>query len=120
MKVAITSTGTDLDRPVDERFGRAKVILVVDTESEAFKALDNSVNLNAAQGAGIQTAQRMADEGVQYVLTGHIGPKAYRALNAAGIQILTGAFGTVRETLDRFKKGEMKTTDRPDVQGHWS
>ena len=119
MKIAITSTGPDLDSPIDERFGRARYLLIVDTESADVKAIDNSINVNAAQGAGIQTAQRVAGEGVEWVLSGHLGPKAFRALNAAGIKIGTGISGTARETLERFKSGAVASASGPDVQGHW-
>ncbi|MFH1743310.1 MAG: NifB/NifX family molybdenum-iron cluster-binding protein [bacterium] len=119
MKIAITSTGPDLDSPIDERFGRARFLLIVDPETEDVKAIDNSINVNAAQGAGIQTAQRVAGEAVEWILTGHVGPKAFRALNAAGIKIGTGISGTARETLERFKAGAISSTTGPDVQGHW-
>ena len=63
MKVAITSKGKSLDSEVDPRFGRAAFILVVDTESFEFEALDNSENVNAFKGAGIQAASMVGDKG---------------------------------------------------------
>ena len=43
MKIAVTSTGTDLESAVDPRFGRAAYILIVDSETIAFEALDNKL-----------------------------------------------------------------------------
>ncbi len=119
MKVAISSTGTDLESPVDERFGRARYFLIADSDTGEFEVVNNEVNLNAMQGAGVQSAQVVADQKVEWVLTGHMGPKAFRALNAAGINIATGVSGSGREALDRFKSGEFSASSGPDVRGHW-
>ncbi|HNY13872.1 MAG TPA: NifB/NifX family molybdenum-iron cluster-binding protein, partial [Candidatus Wallbacteria bacterium] len=82
MKIAITSTGASIDSPIDERFGRARYILVYDIQNGECEALDNETNLNLAQGAGIQTASMVAEKGVSVVLTGRVGPKADQALKA--------------------------------------
>ena len=57
MKVVVTAQGSNLDSPVDPRFGRARYFLLVDTDTGEFTTHDNVQNLNAAQGAGIQAAQ---------------------------------------------------------------
>lgn len=120
MKLAVTSQGTGLDSPVDPRFGRARYFVVVDADSGEFSAHDNAQNLNAAQGAGIQSGQTVARLGVQAVLTGHVGPKAFTTLTAAGIAIYTGVSGTVREAVEQFKQGKLANATQADVQGHWS
>ncbi|HQO93156.1 MAG TPA: NifB/NifX family molybdenum-iron cluster-binding protein, partial [bacterium] len=56
MKIAVTTSGHDLNSPFESRFGRAPGFIVYDTETKEFEAIDNSMNLNAAQGAGIQAA----------------------------------------------------------------
>ncbi len=120
MRIAITATGPTLDDALDERFGRARYFLIVDTESEAVEAIDNSINLSAAQGAGIQAAQRVAEQKVEALVTGHCGPKAFRALAAANIAIYTGASGTGRQGLEALKAGKLTAAGGPDVGGHWS
>ena len=77
MKVAVTSQGKELTSEVDQRFGRAKFLLVVDTETGDFAVHDNEVNLNAVQGAGIQTGQNIANLDVEAVITGNVGPNAW-------------------------------------------
>ena len=77
MKVAVTSQGQDLRSPVDPRFGRAKCFIVLDMETGVFCAVDNSQNLNAAQGAGIQAARNVVESGATAAITGHVGPKAF-------------------------------------------
>jgi len=119
MKVAVSARGGSLQSEVDPRFGRARYFVIVDTETGEFTAVDNEQNLNAAQGAGIQAAQHVAAQGVQAVLTGHCGPKAFRTLSAGGIAVFTGVEGTVADALERYKAGELSTAEDADVHGHW-
>ena len=119
MKIAVTSQGQDVGAQVDPRFGRAKWFLVVDTDSGEVEVANNTQNLEAAQGAGIQSARNVATLGAACVLTGHCGPNAFRTLSAAGIQIYLGVKGTVAEAVEQFKAGQLKPTDNADVEGHW-
>ena len=118
MKLAVTSQKNNLQSPLDARFGRAKYFILVDTESGTFSAVDNAVNLNAAQGAGIQEGKRVAELGVQGLITGHVGPKALSTLQAAGVQVHTGASGTVAEAIDQFKAGKLAALKTADVEAH--
>ena len=119
MKVAISAQGKDMNSPVDPRFGRAKYFIVVDTETESFAAHDNSQNLNAPQGAGIQAAKNVLDLGAEAVVSGNVGPKAFDTLMTAGITVYTGASGTVRDALEAFKSEKLKKTEKATVEGHW-
>lgn len=119
MKIAITSQGQDLTSDVDPRFGRAKFFIVVDTETGEFSAVDNVQNLNAAQGAGIQAGAKVASLGVEAVITGHVGPKAFATLNAGGVKIYTGATGSINDAVEQFKSGMLQQAISADVEGHW-
>lgn len=119
MKVAVTSQGKELTSEVDQRFGRAKFLLVVDTETGDFKVHDNEVNLNAVQGAGIQTGQNIANLGVEAVITGNVGPNAFKTLNAADVKIFLAEKQTVTEAVESFKAGKLKQVDQANVEGHW-
>jgi predicted Fe-Mo cluster-binding NifX family protein len=105
MKVAVSATGETLDSQVDQRFGRALYFLIVDTDDESLEVLDNSANASAMGGAGLQTGQNVADKGVEWVLTGSVGPRAFSVLNAAGVKIGVGASGSVRDAIARLKEG---------------
>lgn len=120
MKIAVTACGKEMESTVDSRFGRAQWFLIVDIESGEFEALDNSQNLDLPQGAGVQSAQLITRYNVEALLTGHCGPKAFRTLSAAGVKVYIGASGTVRETLEKFKSGELAASTQPDVEGHWA
>jgi predicted Fe-Mo cluster-binding NifX family protein len=81
--------------------------------------VDNTQNLNAAQGAGVQAAQKVAELHVDAVITGHCGPKAFRVLDAAGIKVYLGVDGTVKDAVEMFKTGKFLEAKSPDVKGHW-
>jgi len=119
MKIAITAQDKELSSEVDLRFGRAKWIIVIDTETGDFQAHDNVVNLNAVQGAGIQTGQNIANLGVESVITGNVGPNAFKTLNAASVKIFLAEKQTVQDAIDLFKAGELREVDQANVEGHW-
>ena len=109
-----------MNSPVDPRFGRARYLVVVDTDTGEFSVRDNSQNAGAVQGAGIQAAKTVADSGAAAVVTGNIGPKAIAALRAAGVKVYLGASGTVNDAIGQFKSDALETADKPNVQGHWA
>ena len=119
MKIAVTSKGKNLDSDVDPRFGRAPFILIIDSETLAFEVLDNQENVNAFKGAGIQAAVSVSEKGAKVLLTGHCGPNAFKALQAAKIKVANNAGGTVREALKAFGKGELPFAENADVDGQW-
>jgi predicted Fe-Mo cluster-binding NifX family protein len=120
MKVAFTSSGEKLESPLDSRFGRAAKFLIYDLENETFEVVDNQQNLNAAQGAGIQSAETVARLGAKAIVTGHCGPKAFRVLLAAGIKIYNTDASTVAEALEQYRAGKLSEAGSADVEGHWA
>jgi len=90
MRICISATANSLDAPVDPRFGRCPYFIIVDLETMQFEAVPNPAS-GAMGGAGIQ----------------------------AGIKIITGAYGTVREVVEKYKRGELKETNAPTVGGHF-
>lgn len=119
MKIAVTSTGTDLESPMDPRFGRAAYILIVDTDTLDVEVLDNTENVNAFKGAGIQAATMICDKQAEVLLTGYCGPNAFKALDAARIKVGGDVSGTVREAVAAFADGKVNLTSGPNAEGHW-
>jgi predicted Fe-Mo cluster-binding NifX family protein len=112
LKVAVSATSGSLDSQIDPRFGRCQFFVIVDTETMNFEALPN-MSAGAMGGAGIQAAQAVASRGVKSVLTGSVGPNAFQALSSAGINIVTGVYGTVREAVEKFKSGQLREVTAP-------
>jgi len=119
MRIAVTAAGPELSSAVDQRFGRARYLVVVDTPERTFTAIDNQPGMNAAQGAGIQAAQQVIDNKATAVITGQCGPKAFRALKAADVEVYLAPQGTVESVISQFEAGELIPTPAADVDGHW-
>ena len=103
-KIAVSSQGNNLDSQMDPRFGRAAYFLVFDDQDGSFVVLDNGASREMSSGAGIQAAEAVARSGAKTVLSGVVGPKALTALEAAGLKVVQGAEGSVKEALQAFKR----------------
>jgi len=119
MRIAVTTGGNDLDAQIDSRFGRAPKFLVVDTETMRFDVIPNTQSLDLAQGAGIQSAQNVLVLKPEVVLTGNCGPKAFRALSAAGIKVVVGVKGKISDAIHDYMNGKYVETTEANVEGHW-
>ena len=118
MKICVTSVSDSLDAQVDSRFGRCKYFIIADSESIQFEPVSN-LALTSGSGAGIQAAQIIANKKVKVLITGNVGPKAFQALSVAGIKVITGASGTVRNVIKKFNKGNFSETKGPTVGNHF-
>ena len=117
MKIAVTSTGKDLDSQVDPRFGRAAHFIIVDTETMEFTTVENT-SVDAGSGAGINSAKAVLDAGAQAVLTGNCGPNAQRTLSAGNVKLYVGLQGTVAQAVEQFKAGSLKEATAANVEPH--
>lgn len=112
--VAVSAEGPSLTDRVDPRFGRAAGFVLVDVDTMTTRYLDNGQSQAMAHGAGIQTAERLADAGVGVLLTGIVGPKAFQALAAAGVQVEQNLDGlTVDEAVRGYAAGRVPSAGAP-------
>lgn len=118
MKLAVSATGDNLDVELDPRFGRCQFFVFVDPDSMEFEAMPND-SASAMGGAGIQAAQNVVNHDAEVVLTGNIGPNAFQTLSAAGIRVITGASGKIKNVIEDFKKGKFKEIQEPNVTSHY-
>jgi predicted Fe-Mo cluster-binding NifX family protein len=102
-KICITAKGPGLEAEIDPNFGRAAYFLIVDLNTLEFKPFENP-NAQAGHGAGIQSAQFIAGQGVSAVLTGQVGPNAQQVLGSAGIRVISVANSTAREAVAELKR----------------
>lgn len=117
MKIAVSVAGQGLEGEVDPRFGRCQAFLVVDSETMEFEPVANTAATSGG-GAGIAAAQVIVDKGAEVVLTGNCGPNAFSVLEKAGIQVITGVTGTVREAVENYKAGKYQPSSQANVDAH--
>lgn len=119
MRIAITSTVPNLEGEIDPRFGRCQYFLIVDTDTLQFEAIENA-NISRGGGAGIQSAQLVAEKGIEAVITGNCGPNAFQTLTAAGITVVTGiSGGSIKEAIEEFRSGEFSPAGEATVGSHY-
>ena len=118
MKICVTSMGDNLDSDVDPRFGRCKYFLIIDTDSMNVESVSND-GMMASGGAGIQAAQMVAKTGAGTVITGNVGPNAFQTLTAAGVKVITGVNGSIKDVVDKFNRGKLEKTETPSVRSHF-
>jgi predicted Fe-Mo cluster-binding NifX family protein len=107
MKVVIPCRGETLEDRTAQFLGRCPTFLLVDTDTNDIEAMSNeasSQTVNTSIGAARQLTHH---EGVEAVITGQMGLKAARILEAAGISVYVGAKGTVREALKAYRAGRL-------------
>jgi predicted Fe-Mo cluster-binding NifX family protein len=118
MKIAISASGPDFGASVDPRFGRCSYFLFIDTETMEFEAVENP-NISSAGGAGIQSAQLIANKGAKALLTGSCGPNAFQTLQAAGVEVIVGVMGSIKEAVEQYKTGKFQPIAQPNVPSHY-
>ena len=119
MTVAIPAADNNREAQADSRFGRAPWFYIRRADgTDSFAP--NTQNLNAAQGAGIQSAQNVLAQDANVVLTEHCGPKAFKVLSAGGVRIFAIPRGVaLTEALAAYDRGELTELSGADVEGHW-
>jgi len=105
MKIAVTATGGSLSAQMDARFGRCEYFVIVDSETNKFNAVFNP-SAAASGGAGPSAAREISKYDAEVLITGNVGLNAQQALEAAGIKVVTGVSGTVKEVVENYLKNK--------------
>ncbi len=107
MKIAVSAKGGSIHAQMDERFGRCKYFIIVDSETMRFNAVMNP-NIDVSGGAGPAAASKIVKQGAEVLITGNVGGNAQQALQAAGIQIVTQTAETVKEAVEKYLETKEK------------
>lgn len=112
MKICIPTDGNDLSADVEQRFGRCPRFLIVDSETMEHHLVDNP-GITMGGGAGVSAAQVAVDEGVEAVIAGEVGPRAYEVLETAHIKVYARVTGSIRDAIDLVRSDMAKNVDGP-------
>lgn len=119
MRVVITSYGSECSDKIDPRFGRASYFMVYDDQDNIWECVSNQQNLDAAKGAGIQAAENIRKLGADILITGNVGPKAFKVLSANKIKVYSASDVAIVDAYAAFKNGVLTELSNANVEGHW-
>jgi predicted Fe-Mo cluster-binding NifX family protein len=109
MRIAVSAEDNNgLDSIVSPHFGRCPHFVLVDMDGQAVKAVsvvDNPYYGNHRPG---QVPAFINGHGVNVMLTGGMGHRAIAFFEGFGIRPVTGAAGTVRQSLERYLGGALQ------------
>ena len=119
MKIAVSSTGKDLESEIDARFGRCPFFLIIEIEGRKIKNVRAVENTASAQvgGAGMTAAQIVADQNVEAVITANVGPRAFDVFGQLGIKVYT-AQGKIKDAVQDFIDGKLQQIGSPTGPQH--
>ena len=118
MKLAVCASGDNLQANADPRFGRCPYFVIVDSETMEFTAIETPGGTQGS-GAGIAAAQVVARTDAEAVIAGNYGPNAHKVLSEGGLKAYTGARGTVKETVEAFRAGQLEAAGDATVPAHF-
>ncbi len=117
MKICLSSTADNIDGQLDPRFGRCQYLLIIDPQTLEYEAIPNAA-AGASGGAGIQAAQAVINKQATTLITGNIGPNAFGALQAAGVEILIEIPAPIRKIVEKYNSCKLQKTAAPTVTSH--
>lgn len=113
--IAISAASGSLDANVEPLFGRSRFFILADPDTLEWETLDNLPILFSQQLLEMCTARNLVRKQVQTVITGKCGPKAFEELKSAGVKVILDTKGTVRQALEKFKRGHTRPAMGPNV-----
>ena len=119
MKLAVSSSGPGLNSQTSPIFGRCPYFVIVEIAGKEIKGHVDVRNqaMMQAGGAGIMAAQTVGNQGVKSVISGAVGPRAFSVLQQLGIETYAGTAGTVKENVEQFIAGKLKSISAPGPMG---
>ena len=113
MKIVISATGRDIESNIDETFHRCLFFLIVDTETNSLKPLENEAREHPDE-IGATVGQIVADKGIDAVITTNIGPRAFDALGQYGIKIYH-AKGNINNAIQQLEQGKLSEITKATI-----
>jgi predicted Fe-Mo cluster-binding NifX family protein len=121
MKVAISSEEKNgLESRVSHHFGRCPYYVLVDIQDEQILGFKEIENPFYAQHQPGMVPEFIKGQGVDMMISGGMGRRAIGFFDQFGIQVATGANGTVRSTLNDYFNGHLRGAEpcRDSVEHH--
>lgn len=88
--ICISASGKTLDSAIYPNFNICPYFLIVRPARDEIKVIPNPGAKDNPREIGLPGAQTILKENINVLLTGHLGPKAFGALEAYGIKMCIG------------------------------
>jgi predicted Fe-Mo cluster-binding NifX family protein len=108
MRIAVSADNKNgVDSVVGPHFGRCPYFIVVDLAGQDVQQVTEVDNPYFGGHQPGQIPAFINSLGVNVMLTGGMGGRAIMFFNEFGIEGVTGAYGTVRQSLERYLGGQL-------------
>lgn len=119
MRIAIAAENSaGMASKASHHFGRCPYFILLEIENGEVTAEQIIENPFFASHRPGQVPSFIHEQGVNVIISGHIGRRAMGLFEDFGIKSATGAEGTVDETLKRFLAGELPDAESCCGQDH--
>lgn len=114
MKIAVSASGPGWDANVTPLSGHCQYFTIIDIETmEIIRTV--TTDALGSNGDGISTAQAILEKGIQVVLTEYCRLITLQVLSHAGVTVITGASGKIRDVLREYLSGKLKANTKTRV-----
>ena len=109
MKIAVSSIGKTIESNVSDVFGRCPYFIIAEIKNQKIEKTEAIKNesIDQTSGAGVSTAQLVAEKDVNAVITGNVGPRASGVLKQFNIGVYFGR-GIIKNVLQEFIDEKLK------------
>ena len=116
-RMAVTCSSGDLQAKIVP-LARSAFFIIFEGSPDRFLVMENLIK-KAGSESGIRMANELAEQKVDIVITGTIGPKAFKQLESAGVKVHAGCDGNkVSDVLDKCLKGVLPVCDKATYSGY--
>ena len=115
----------ELKGQLSQHFGRCPYYLLVDVEGEEIKKTTSVSNPYYTNHVPGMVPMFINEQGVNVMIAGGMGPRAIDMFSSFGIEVVTGAMGSVGNVLNAYLRGEISGVvpcqhDHPGDHDHCS
>lgn len=107
LKIGFSVTNNTENCVLDSRFGRCPYFMIVDTADNSKNWVENK-GILAEGGAGIVAATQLVDLSLDIVITGNLGPNAWKVFQTANLKAYKTADIEIEKILADYKNGSLE------------
>ena len=109
MRIAIPSNDDKgLEGYIGEHFGRSSYYVFIDVKNDKIVNVEVEKTYLMEHTPG-QVPQYLKEKGANVIIAMGMGPRAREWFKQLGIKVITGAQGKIRDVVDAYLKGELRS-----------